>query len=94
MLVSNDEQTTRKMQLDFATANGISADGLQQGVGLVHRQRETCSVPSSSPQRYQVAGVPLVVINGKYTTDVGDAGGHAAQLLALINDLAASERRR
>jgi thiol:disulfide interchange protein DsbA len=44
-------------------------------------------------RRYRVDGVPLMVVNGKYTTDVSDAGGHE-QLLALINDLAAAEKRR
>ena len=34
------------------------------------------------------------MINGKYVTDVGRAGGTPAQLLQLINDLAASEKRR
>jgi len=27
-------------------------------------------------QRYHVEGVPEIVINGKYTTDVGKAGSH------------------
>ncbi len=44
-------------------------------------------------ERYKVQGVPLIVINGKYTTDAGMAGG-PGQLLQLINDLAASEKQR
>jgi protein dithiol oxidoreductase (disulfide-forming) len=43
-------------------------------------------------ERYKVEGVPLVVINGKYITDVGKAGSHE-QLIAEINDLAAGEHR-
>jgi hypothetical protein len=34
--------------------------------------------------------VPLIAVNGKYTTDIGKAGGEA-RLIELINDLAASE---
>ena len=34
----------------------------------------------------------LVVINGKYKTDVGKAGSHE-QLIAEISDLAASEHK-
>lgn len=42
-------------------------------------------------QRYEVDGVPAVIINGKYTTSVSEAGGHEA-LFELINELAAAER--
>jgi protein dithiol oxidoreductase (disulfide-forming) len=34
--------------------------------------------------------VPLLVVNGKYSTDVGKAGSEA-KLIDLINDLAAAE---
>ena len=44
-------------------------------------------------QRYHVNQVPFVVINGKYTTDVSEAGGEE-QLMALINDLAATEHHQ
>jgi protein dithiol oxidoreductase (disulfide-forming) len=43
--------------------------------------------------RYRVEGVPAVIINGKYYSDVGMAGSHA-NLISLINDLAAAEKRR
>lgn len=41
--------------------------------------------------RYKVDSVPLIVINGKYVTDIGRAGGQQ-QLIALINELASRER--
>jgi protein dithiol oxidoreductase (disulfide-forming) len=92
MLVSNDEQATRKMQLDFLKANGVSAEDFNKAwdsfsvtAGLQRAEQLT--------QRYKVNGVPLVIVNGKYTTDVGQAGG-PGQLLQLINDLAANEKRR
>ena len=92
MLVSNDEQVTRKMQLDFLKANGVSAedfnkawDSFTVSAGLQRAEQLTT--------RYKVNGVPLIVVNGKYTTDVGQAGG-PGQLLQLINDLAAGEKRR
>ena len=40
--------------------------------------------------RFKVESVPLIVINGKYITDVGMAGGHE-QLISLINELVARE---
>ena len=92
MLVSNDEQVTRKMQLDFLKAQGVSAedfnkawDSFTVSSGLQRAEQLT--------QRYKVNGVPLILVNGKYTTDVGQAGG-PGQLLQLINDLAASEKKR
>ena len=44
-------------------------------------------------QAYQVASVPLVIVNGKYLDRCQPAGG-TTQLLTLINDLAASEKGR
>ena len=92
MLVSNDEQATRKMQQDFFKANGISAedfnkawDSFTVNSGLQRAEQLT--------ERYKVQGVPVIVINGKYVTDPGLAGG-PGQMLQLINDLAASEKRR
>jgi thiol:disulfide interchange protein DsbA len=41
-------------------------------------------------RRYRVASVPTIVVNGKYVTDAGLAGG-TEQLFALIGELAASE---
>jgi protein dithiol oxidoreductase (disulfide-forming) len=41
-------------------------------------------------RRYRVQSVPMVVVNGKYTTDVSGAGGEP-QLFTLINELAAHE---
>jgi thiol:disulfide interchange protein DsbA len=92
MLVANDEQVTRKMQLDFLKANGVSVedfnkawDSFTVSTGLQRAEQLT--------ERYKVQGVPVIVVNGKYNTDVGMAGG-PGQLLQLINDLAASEKQR
>ncbi len=41
-------------------------------------------------RRYKVESVPVVIVNGKYKTDVSDAGGEP-QLFALINELVAHE---
>jgi thiol:disulfide interchange protein DsbA len=92
MLVGNDDASTQKAQRDFAVANGIKAEDFDKawtsftvGASLQRAQQLT--------ERYHVDGVPLIVVNGKYVTDVGKAGS-PGQLLSLINDLAASEKRR
>lgn len=41
-------------------------------------------------RRYRVDSVPLLLVNGKYATDVSSAGGEPA-LFALINELSAHE---
>jgi thiol:disulfide interchange protein DsbA len=41
-------------------------------------------------KRYRVQSVPMVIVNGKYSTDIGTAGGES-QLFSLIDELAAHE---
>jgi protein dithiol oxidoreductase (disulfide-forming) len=91
-LIGTDEASSKKLMLDFAVANGIKADDFNKawdsfGVNSNLQRAEQLT------QRYHVDGVPLIVINGKYTTDVSKAGG-PSQLLKLIDDLAASEKAR
>ncbi len=90
-LVANTDEDTLKLQLAFATANGIKADDFTKtyrsmavDVNLQRAQQLT--------ERYNVTGVPLVVVDGKYSTDVGKAGSQDA-LFALVDDLAAAEHR-
>ena len=44
-------------------------------------------------QRYRVTGVPTFVINGKFVTDVSQAGGTPDKLMALVSDLAVQEHK-
>ncbi len=41
-------------------------------------------------RRYRVNSVPMIIVNGKYSTDVSSAGGEA-DMFALVNELAAHE---
>ncbi|MET0290970.1 MAG: thiol:disulfide interchange protein DsbA/DsbL [Steroidobacteraceae bacterium] len=91
-LVANDEAQTLKLQLAFAKANGISeADYTRAynsfGVNAALQKADDIT------RRYRVEGVPVLFVNGKYQTDVALAGGHS-QLIELVNDLAAAEKRR
>jgi thiol:disulfide interchange protein DsbA len=91
-LVGNSDAASFQMQQAFATANGISAKDFAQAY-------ESFSVQAKLQQaedllvRYRVDSVPLVIINGKYVTDVTMAEGQA-NLISLINDLVAAEKRR
>ncbi len=42
-------------------------------------------------RRYRIGSVPTLIVNGKYTTDGGQAGGYD-DLLELVTELAAAER--
>jgi thiol:disulfide interchange protein DsbA len=90
-LLGRSVQEAQQQQVQFAKANGIEEKEFLQAynsfsvnANLQRAERLTGS--------YRVQGVPLMVVNGKYTTDVSMAGGQT-QLLALLNDLAASEKR-
>ncbi|HLQ12830.1 MAG TPA: thiol:disulfide interchange protein DsbA/DsbL [Steroidobacteraceae bacterium] len=93
MFAQGDENESLAAQVKFATAHGVSASdftnaynsftvqtNLQKADDLVHR--------------YKVEGVPLMIINGKYVTDVTMAGGSHDALINIVNDLAASEKSR
>ncbi|HYB34038.1 MAG TPA: DsbA family protein, partial [Steroidobacteraceae bacterium] len=69
--------------------NGVSADDFAKAYNSF-TVNANLQRAEEITQRYRVEGVPLVVVNGKYTTDVAEAGGEA-RLIELINDLVASE---
>lgn len=81
---------TQKEQQAFAVANGIDAAAFD-------REYNGFTVKTSLKRaddlvrRYRVDQVPTVIVNGKYRTDVGMAGG-PEKLTQLLNDLAASEK--
>jgi thiol:disulfide interchange protein DsbA len=91
MLVGPSDDDTLKAQLAFAKSNGISADDYTKAYSSFS-VNSNLQRAEQLTQRYHVEGVPLIVVDGKYTTDVGKAGG-PSELLALIDDLAAAEHR-
>jgi protein dithiol oxidoreductase (disulfide-forming) len=91
-LVANDDAQSFKLQLAFAKANGISeADFTREYNGFAVATKVQRAEEIS--KRYRVEGVPVMYVGGKYQTDVGMAGGNS-QLLQVVNDLAASDKRR
>jgi thiol:disulfide interchange protein DsbA len=90
ILVTNDEAQSQKVQLAWAKAQGISEvdfnreyNGFAVNTNLQRAEEVT--------KRYKIEGVPHIIIDGKYETDVAMAGGHN-ELTQLINDLAAFEQ--
>ena len=80
------------------TVDKISAFFKENGVSNEEFQKAFSSFAVESKlqradflnRRYKVESVPVVIVNGKYKTDVGDAGGEEP-LFAVVGELAASE---
>ncbi|HWW33151.1 MAG TPA: thiol:disulfide interchange protein DsbA/DsbL [Steroidobacteraceae bacterium] len=90
-LIGSTDEESLKMEQAWAVQQGVSAadfasayDSLAVHTDLARAEELT--------QRYRVQGVPLMIVNGKYTTEVSKAG-NPANLFQLIDDLAASEHR-
>jgi protein dithiol oxidoreductase (disulfide-forming) len=90
-LAGDTEQETLERQLQFAKDNGIDPEAFRKAYNSF-AVNAALQRADEITQRYHVDGVPLIVINGKYMTDVGKAGSHE-NLIAEINDLAAGEHR-
>ena len=91
-LTSRDEVTARALAMAFLTKEGVSEkdfnaayDSMTVAVNLQRANKLT--------QALAVSSVPMMFVNGKYSTGVAEAGG-TAEMLALVNDLAASEKNR
>jgi len=84
----NDDETL-KLQQAFAKDNGITPEDYAKAYNSFS-VNSNLQRAEQLTQRYQVQGVPLVVIDGKYSTDVSKAGG-PQQLISEIDDLAKAE---
>jgi thiol:disulfide interchange protein DsbA len=90
-LGSADENESLQMQQAFAVRNGISADDYKNAYNSFTVASDLQRAEELT-QRYHVESVPFLVVNGKYSTDVGKAGG-PEKLIKLVDDLAAFEHR-
>lgn len=91
-LVDPDEAKTLKMQLAYARTKGIAEADFNREYNSFF-VNQALQHADDVTRRYKIESVPSIIINGKYRTDVPMAGGHE-QLIALINDMAAAEKKR
>jgi protein dithiol oxidoreductase (disulfide-forming) len=89
--VSQNEDEMLKGQEAFAQANGISQEDYLKAYNSF-TVNSNLQRAEELTQRYHVEGVPLMVVDGKYTTDVAKAGSQS-NLIQLISDLAAAEHK-
>ena len=86
----DDDKATLQDQLQFAKANGISEADFLAAYNSFGVQANLQKADDLM-RRDRIDGVPSIVIAGKYESDVGMAGSQA-NLMQLINDLAADEK--
>ncbi|MEJ0086315.1 MAG: thiol:disulfide interchange protein DsbA/DsbL [Pseudomonadota bacterium] len=91
-LSAQRDEDARALQLEFLKDYGITEKAFNAAYDSMPVATNVQRAEALT-QQYFVSGVPTIVVNGKYVTGVGQAGG-APQLLSLINDLAASEKGR
>ena len=92
MFAQGNEAETMSAQVAFVKAHGISEADFTNAYNSFTVQTDL-SKADDLVHRYHVDGVPAVIINGKYLTDVNMAGS-PANLISIIDDLAASEKGR
>ena len=93
MFAQGNERETLAAEQSFVQARGISAGDFSNAWNSFTVQTNLQKA-DDLVRRYRIEGVPLIIINGKYITDVTMAGGSQATLISIIGDLAASEKHR
>ena len=91
MFAQGNDSETLSAQVAFAKAHGISEADFTNALNSFTVQTSMAKA-DDLVHRYRVDGVPLMVINGKYVTDVNMAGS-PANLISIVNDLVASEKK-
>jgi protein dithiol oxidoreductase (disulfide-forming) len=90
LYVAGDDKATLADQLRFAKTNGISESDFLTAYNSFGVQTNLQKADDLA-RRDHIDGVPAIVINGKYESDVGMAGSQD-NLIQLTNDLAATEK--
>lgn len=92
MLVTQDPAETEEKQRDFLKKFGVTDDQFKKSYRSFNVETNLQRAEQLT-LRYGITGVPSFIINGKYVTDVGMAGG-ADKILPMIDTLAAQEHKR
>lgn len=85
-----DRAATEKAAREFLASHGVSAEDFARHYRTFSAENKLRQAENLS-RRYMLDHTPMVVVHGKYLTDVEMAGG-VDQLFQLVNDLAARER--
>jgi len=91
-LTARDDLEARAMQLAFLATQGVTEKDFNAAYDSM-TVATNMGRAEDLTKKYNVANVPTMIVNGKYSTSLSEAGG-PEQLISLINDLAASEKPR
>jgi thiol:disulfide interchange protein DsbA len=92
MLASQDKAEARAQQLAFFKENGVTEQQFDAAYDSPEVEANVRRAMQFT-EDYGIGSVPTMIVGGTYSTSVSQAGGNT-QLLALLNDLAAREKRR
>ena len=92
MFMQGNEAESLAAMVSFVKAHGISEADFTNAWNSFTVQTNLQKADDLM-RRYKVEGVPLLIINGKYVTDVNMAGS-PDNVIGVVNDLAASEKTR
>ena len=87
----NNVASAERAQVAFIKRMGLSEADFEKAYQDMNVQTSMQRADQLA-QRYRVTSVPMFVVNGKYTTDVTQAGG-PEKLMSMISDLAAQEHK-
>jgi protein dithiol oxidoreductase (disulfide-forming) len=88
----NNAAAAERTQLSFIKKLGLSEADFEKAYHGDMNVETALQRADELAQRYRVTGVPMFVVNGKYTTDVTMAGG-PEKLMSMLSDLAAQEHK-
>ena len=91
-LAARDDLEARAMQLAFLVTQGVTEKDFNAAYDSM-TVATNMGRAEDLTKKYNVANVPTMIVNGKYSTSLSEAGS-PEQLISLINDLAASEKTR
>jgi thiol:disulfide interchange protein DsbA len=92
MLAGYTEQEARALHRTFLLEHGVTDKAFDDNYDSMVVANNVTRAEQLT-KAFEVASVPLMIVNGRYVTSVSQAGDEG-RLIALINDLAASEKRR
>ncbi len=84
-----DLAATEKSTREFLMSHGVSAEDFAKQYRTFSTENKLRQAENLA-HRYKLDHTPIIVVQGKYQTDVGMAGGRK-EVLQLIDDLAARE---
>lgn len=89
LVAIDDESETRKLQLDFARSHGIPEEDFARTYNSITVNSNVLAATQMT-KRYQIDGVPTVIVHGRYRVGLKTAYGQD-EMMEIVSALAATE---